>query len=158
MASRQTIKNSQLGRFSTQMLEQLGAQRKVRNVNGAKANVYDQKQGSESFLSPDAVRLAFTNTSSGSVKPVLFDVVFSYFQKVSGSAKTAETLAIVLIDAAKFQGVSPLTLIESARAGKVNLVESIYPYINLLRGAGDQHERIRGIDNKNSIKNRGVRP
>lgn len=158
MADRQTIKNSQLGRFSTQSLEQLGAKRKVRNVNGAKANTYSQGSGSEQFLSPDAVRLAYTNLQSGSVDPNLYNVVFCYFQKVSGSKKTASTMAIVLIDAAKFQGISPLSLIESAREGKINLVESIYPYINLLRGPGDQHERVRPIENRFSLKSRGVRP
>jgi len=158
MASRQTIQNSQLGRFSTQMLEQKGAKRTVTTTNGVKANVYSQKSGSEQFLSPTAVKLSFTGTQAGSVSGDLFNAVFSYFLKVSRSKKTASTMAIVLIDAAKFQGVSPLTLIEAASANKINLVESIYPYINLLRGPGDQHERVRSIDNKDSVKSRGVQP
>ena len=158
MANRQTIKNSQLGRFSTQALEQFGAKRKVRNVNGAKSNIYSQNKGGESFLSPDAVRLAFTNLQSGSVDPNLYNVVFSYFMNVSKSKKTASTMTIVLIDAAKFQGVSPLSLIEGAQEGKVNLIEEIYPYINLLRGPGDQHEKVSQIQNRFSLKSRGVRP
>tara|TARA_B100000929_G_scaffold284548_1_gene266964 strand:+ start:14114 stop:14590 length:477 start_codon:yes stop_codon:yes gene_type:complete len=158
MASRQTIRNSQLGRFSTQSLEQKGAKRTVRNVNGAKSNTYSQNKGGETFLSPDAIRLAFTNTESGSVDPDLFSVVFCYFEKVSKSKKTASTMALVLIDAAKFQGINPLTLLETAKSGKLNLVETIYPYINLLRGAGDQHERVRSISNSNSPKARGVQP
>lgn len=158
MASRQTIQNAQLGRFSTQMLEQLGAKRQVRNVGGARANTYSQAKGGEQFLSPDAVRLAFTNLQSGSVKGNLYNVVYSYFEKVSGSKATASTMAIVLIDAAKIQGISPLRLIEAAGSGRINLVESIYPYINLLRGPGDQHERVRSINNRQSISGRGVQP
>jgi hypothetical protein len=158
MASRQTIKNSQLGRFSTQILEQKGAERTVRNVNGARANVYSGATGGETFLSPDAIRLAFTNTTGGSVNDDLFNVVFCYFEKISKSKQTASTLAVILIDAAKIQGVSPLNLIQAANQGKVNLVESIYPYINLLRGAGDQHERVRSINNNASPKSRGVQP
>lgn len=158
MANRQTIRNSQLGRFSTQMLEQLGAKRTVRNVNGAKTNTYSQGKGTESFFTPEAMQLAFTNGQSGSVDSDLYSVVYAYFEKVSKSKKTASTLAIVLIDAAKFQGLSPLTLIESAGNGKINLVEEIYPYINLLRGAGDQHEKVRSINNTNSPQSRGVRP
>jgi hypothetical protein len=158
MASRQTIQNAQLGRFSTQMLEQLGTKRKVRNINGARHNAYSQAAGGEQFLSPSAVRLAFTNLQSGSVKGNLYNAIYSYFEKVSGSKKTASTMAIVLIDAAKLQGISPLLLVESASAGRINLVESIYPYMNLLRGPGDQHERVKSIVNRQSVNGRGVQP
>jgi hypothetical protein len=140
------------------MLNQRGAKRTVRNVGGTKANVYNQDSGSEQFLSPDAVQSSFTDLQSGSVKSNIYNAVYSYFEKVTKSKKTASTLAILLIDAAKFQGVSPLSLVESATAGKVNLVESIYPYINLLRDPGDQHERVRTINNRASIKSRGVQP
>jgi len=151
-------KTIQTGLHSSQMLSQSGAQRTVKNVNGQPSNVFNFAKSGEKFISPENIALGEPNNVPASVNPAVFEAIYSYFEGKSSSIANAQTMALVVIDAATMQSVDPLDVLDKIKHDNINAIAAFAPYLNRVRSAGSQHDVTSKIANSKSLKARYIAP
>lgn len=152
------ISKTNTGRFSTQLLEQHGAERKVQLQEGNFSNVYENGTGAETFSSPDTTVLGTSGLVPGAVNTNIFSAVYGYYQGRGIGTSQAKTLALLTIDSAKLQGVSPISLLEGISSGKVKFSNETIAAMNQLRSPSSQTARATNINNRQSNISASVKP
>ena len=144
-----------VNRTSTSLVRYLGAEVSARNNNGSLANVVQSGQGKEIVQPADSQRVFNSSLTPASVKIADFDAAFGYLQGKGATPLAAKAMALVIVDAAKAQGVSVMSILEQRNSNKLALLDAkTYNYINQLRDRSSQLSNSTTVDNKKSVRSR----
>jgi len=146
-----------LGRFSSTMLQQAGAQRSVKALGGADTTVYRFRRGDENFPTPDGLVLDDKDVATGSVPENTFNVLTAYFQGRGAPRSNAATMAALVIDTGKLENSSPIFMVENVFSTNTFIDPVTYVSLNVLRSVGDQQEIVSTINNRKSLKSRSIK-
>lgn len=148
----------QVGRFSTQLLQQSGAQKEVRTADGAVVNQYANARGSEVFADPGSVNLSPGKFTKSAYSINTFTAVRSYFESRGASSANADTMAALTMDVARSSGQHPISLLDYNSKGSTSFNAEIMNYLNRYRPNGQQQDVYEDTSNKrDSIKSRLIR-
>lgn len=150
---------SSIGRFSSQMLTYLGAQRNVVTVNGSPTNAFKYANGPVVFPNPSNVSQAALGSGVvGNFSPTAYDTTRCYFINRGASAVYADTMTALAIDMATLMNVTPQAFLEQAeKLGKIDFTDDTYRAFNILRDPSSQVGKITSVDNRNSLQSRQIR-
>lgn len=148
-----------IGRFSSQMLTNLGTQRTVKTVNGNPTNTFKYSSGPTVF--PSAGSIAQSDLGGGVVGNYAlsaFDSTKCYFLSRGAGVMYAEAMAGLAIDMASMMGISPQALLEQTETnGKLMFTANAYRAFNNLRDPGNQVGTTTSVDNRYSLQARAIR-
>lgn len=151
----QDASNTQTGRFSSTMLRQAGAQKRITNSNGIVNNTYTNSRGTEYFPPTTNVALSNDVLTAGAFSENMYTAIYGFFQSRGASAANAATMASITMDIAKMNNVSPWDVIVD-KSKQLNVNPVYYTSLNALRGAGDQQARMSSIKNSKSLVARSI--
>jgi hypothetical protein len=144
-----------VNRVSTSLVSYLGAEVSARNVRGGLRNIVKSGQGNEIVGPADTPRSSNLNLVNASVNIDEFDAAKGYFENRGAAPLAAKAMALVMVDAAKAQGVSTMSLLDGSDKQKIKLLEAqAYNYINQLREGTTQLSGSKTTDNKTSVRAR----
>jgi len=146
---------AQVGRFSSTMLRQGGAQKRITNNAGSVNNTYTNGTGVEFFPSPDNIALGGVPLTAGAFSENTYTAIYGFFQSRGASTANAATMASITMDIAKMEGVSPWDVVID-NGTKLNINPLYYTSLNALRGPGDQQQRMSSIKNSKSLVSRSI--
>jgi len=148
-----------IGRFSSQMLTNLGTQRTVKILNGVPTNTFKYDTGSVTFPSAGSVLQADLGGGVvGNYSSNTYNSTKCYFLSRGIGPLYADTMAGLAIDMATMTGVSTPALLEQTdSAGRVMFTENAYRAFNNLRDPGNQVGIVTSIDNRYSLQARQIR-
>jgi predicted RecB family nuclease len=150
-------RNTPTGRFSSTMLSQRGAQKKITNNSGSVNNTYKNGTGNEFYPSPENVALNNNQTVSGAFSENTYTAIYGFFQSRGASTANAATMASITLDIAKMDGVSPWDIIIDV-SKQLRIHTDYYTSLNALRSADDQQARMSSINNDKSFVSRSIKP
>lgn len=143
-----------VNRQSTSLVRFLGAEVSARQTNGKLANNVKNGLGGERTLPADQQRTANT-LEPDSIKIADYQAALSHMQNLGAEPLTAKGMAMVMVDAAKAQSVSVMSLIDSSSTTEMALISNTaYTYINQLRDTSSQLGASEDIDNSKSLRSR----
>ena len=143
-----------VNRQSTSLVRFLGAEVSARQTNGKLANNVVNGLGGERTQPADFQRTVNT-LEPDSIKIADFQAALGHMQGLGAEPLAAKTMAVVLVDSAKAQGVGVMSLIDSASTEELSLVSNTaYTYINQLRDGSSQLGASQDIDNSESLRSR----
>jgi hypothetical protein len=138
-----------VNRVSTSLVSYLGAEVSARNTRGGLRNTIKSGQGNEILAPADPGRASNKNLVNASVKIADFDAAKGYFESRGAAPLAAKAMALVLVDVAKAQGVSTMSLLDGSDKQKIKLIEAeAYNYINQLRETTTQLSGSKPTNNK----------
>lgn len=144
-----------VNRVSTSLVSYLGAEVSARQTRGSLRNVVKSGQGNEILQPADPERANNLNLVSASVKVSDFDAARGYFESRGAAPLAAKAMALVMVDAAKAQGVSTMSLLDGSDKQKIKLIEAeAYNYINQLREGTTQLSGSKPTNNRTSVRAR----
>ena len=142
-------------RISTNLVRYLGADVSARKSNGKLSNLVKDGQGREIVQPADAQRTFNTNLVPASINVGEFDAAQGYLQQRGAEPLAAKAMAVVMVDAARAQGVSVMSLLEGSNTERLSLLEAnTYKFINQLRDGSSQLSASKGVDNRTSVRSR----
>jgi hypothetical protein len=148
-----------IGRFSSQMLTNLGTQRTVKTVNGIPTNTFKYSNGTTVF--PSAGNILQSDLGGGVIgnyKPSAFDSTKCYFLSRGAGKMYADAMAGLVIDMASQLGISPQKLLEQISAGgMIEFSADAYRAFNNLRDPGNQVGTVTSVNNRYSLQARAIR-
>lgn len=143
-----------VNRQSTSLVRFLGAEVSARQTNGKLANNVKNGLGGERTLPADQQRTANT-LEPDSIKIADYQAALGHMQTLGAEPLTAKAMAMVMVDAAKAQGVGVMSLIDSSTTTEMALISNTaYTYINQLRDTSSQLGASEDIDNSKSLRSR----
>ena len=143
-----------VNRQSTSLVRFLGAEVSARQTNGKLGNNVKNGLGGERARPADQQRTANT-LEPDSIKIADYQAALAHMQSVGAEPLAASTMAMVLVDSAKAQGMGVMSLIDSASTTEMSLVSNTaYKYINQLRDISSQLGASEDIDNSKSLRSR----
>jgi len=144
-----------VNRVSTSLIRYLGAEVSARNNNGSLSNLVKSGQGREIVQPADTERVFNSSLVPASVKISEFDAAFGYLQNKGAAPLAAKAMALVMVDAAKAQGVGVMSLLEQRDGNKLALLDAqTFNYINQLRDGSSQLSSSKTVDNRKSVRSR----
>jgi hypothetical protein len=148
-----------IGRFSSQMLTYLGAQKTVKFVNGNPTNTFKYASGNTVFPSAGSVLQSDLGGGVvGNYSPNTFDSTKCFFLSRGVGSLYADTMAGLAIDMAAQMGISPQELLEKADiTGQLLFSENAYRAFNNLRDPGNQVGIVTSASNRYSLQARQIR-
>ena len=142
-------------RVSTQLVQFLGAEITARNTAGKLVNVVKDGLGGERTRQADSQRSGETNVQPASIKISDFQAALAHMQRNGVEPLAAKAMAVVMVDAAKAQGVGVMSLLKDTGAQEISLVNNnAYKFINQLRDGSSQLSGSEEIDNSKSLRSR----
>ena len=146
-------------RVSTQLLQQRGARRLTKDVNGALLNTFQARTGTESALNAANTALLGDHLVSAQLPMEKYFVIKSFFLGTGMSDQTAVTMAVVLLDAAKILRVSAMSLLDEIARNDDTLASfQMIVAINIVSPSDAQHTQLNTKDNANAFGNRNILP
>ena len=143
-----------VNRTSTSLVRFLGAEVSARQTNGKLSNNVKNGLGGERTQPADQQRTANT-LEPEAINIAEYQAAFAHMQGAGAAPLAAKAMAVVMVDAAKAQGVGVMSLIDSASPTEVALVSNTaYTYINQLRDGSSQLGASQAIDNTKSLRSR----
>ncbi|BDR25848.1 hypothetical protein RVBP17_1090 [Pseudomonas phage sp. 30-3] len=148
-----------LDRFSIDMLKRRGASKKVIQTGSSLVNTFENGSGFDNALDATSLILDnYGNSSVGAVNSNMFFALRSFFVSKHTSLPNAETLALMMLDAAKLLNKPPMTLAEEvASTGQLMLGNDTYTVLNFLRPAGEKQNLLIINDNSGKFRGRNVK-
>jgi hypothetical protein len=144
-----------VNRVSTSLVNYLGAEVAAKTVRGAFSNTVKAGQGNEIVSPADTVRASNLNLVNASVNIGQFDAARGYFENRGAAPLAAKAMALVIVDAAKAQGVSVMKLLNGSNKQTIELLEKqTYNYINQLRDGTSQLAGSNRTNNNASVRAR----
>jgi hypothetical protein len=137
------------------MLRQAGAQKRITNTNGSVNNTYTNSNGTEYYPQPDNIALGGIPLTAGAFSENTYTAVYGFFQSRGASTSNAAVMASITMDVARMENVSPWSIIEASKS-QLNINLAYYTSLNVLRGAGDQQQRMTNINNAKSLVSRSI--
>lgn len=116
--------------------------------NGGYTTNYAPEKGTPAEIS----KLIGEATVPASVKPIEFNVIKAYYERKGASKKNATTLALLTIDAARINGVSPMSLTSAFDDTDVALDDFILYTLNKLGNTTSLLATAQLKDNSQSYK------
>ena len=142
-------------RVSTQLVQFLGAEITARNTAGKLVNVVKDGLGGERTRQADSQRAGETNVEPASINISDFGAALAHMQRNGAEPLAAKAMAVVMVDAAKAQGVGVMALLKDTDAQEISLVNNTaYKFINQLRDGSSQLSGSEAIDNSKSLRSR----
>ena len=150
---------SSTGRFSSQMLTYLGAQRIVQNINGSPANVFSYATGPVSYINAGSfLQSTLGNGVVGSYSSTIYNYVRCYFLSRGVGNTYADTMAAITIDVASIMGVTPQNLLEQSESfSKLMFSPDAFRFFNELRDPSHQIGKATTPSNSKSLLSREIR-
>jgi hypothetical protein len=154
--SSDVIKATELGRFSSQLLNQGGAQLKVKHLNDKAVSTFDQSRGGEIAPPADSTTAALGSIGKiGGVNRNEFYALRAHFEKLGASKSNSETMALITIDAARSAGKASFTILDDTTT-QSSFKADMYKYVNRLRNPGDMQDKVNKVNNAKSLKARDI--
>lgn len=151
-----------VGRFSSQLLNYRGSEKKIRLIGDTLQNTFDNSStGSDVAVGIDSASLATNTLQKGSIKGIVYSALKAFFVSRGVGVTNANALALLTIDAAKISGVSPMSVIEDIlqkNSKKIQFKNDIIISHNLLREPGNQLGKTNTVNNKKSFQARLIKP
>ena len=142
-------------RSSTSLVRFLGAEVSARNTAGKLVNVVKDGLGGERTRDASSQRAGAENTEPASIKISDYEAALAHMQRNGAEPLAAKAMAVVIVDAARAQGVGVMSLLKDTVAQEMALVsEAAYIYINQLRDGSSQLSGSEAIDNAKSLRSR----
>ena len=143
----------------TQLIQFLGAEITARNRGGALHNVVKNGLGGERTQQADSQRVgrnaSTADFEAGSINIGDYEAALVYMEAHGAEPLAAKAMALVMLDAAKAQGVGVMSLLKTTSTQEVALVTNeAYKYINQLRDISSQLSGSGTIDNSKSYRSR----
>lgn len=148
------------GRFSSQLLTNLGTQRTVRTVQGSVANTFKYATTTAVFSDPSFITnlILADNVVVGSCAPTVFDRTRCFFLSRGATTAYADVMTTLTVDMSAMLGVSTVELLEKSEvSGKLDFSANAYYEFNKLRDPGHQVSMSSAIDNRKSLQARQIR-
>lgn len=144
-------------RFSTDTYVRKGTKKNFKDLSGKLTATFADAVGNEKAIEATEIILGTFNYVPGSISKDSFYTVRSYFIKRGVSATNADSMSLLINDAAKAADTSPITL-AYAFGEDDEVVLSVETYIatNFFRPPTDQIMVLIENDNKSSFRNRNV--
>ena len=144
-----------VNRISTSLVRFLGAEVSARSNNGSLANVVKEGQGTE-IVSPAYTQRVFnTSLTPASVNVKEFDAALGFFENRGAEPLAAKAMALVMVDAAKSQGVPVMRLLDGSDTQQIALFEAqTFNLINQLRDGTSQLSGSKPTNNQTSVRSR----
>lgn len=144
-----------VNRVSTQLVQFLGAEITARNTAGKLVNVVKDGLGGERTQQADSQRASLVDVEPASIKIADFQAALAHMQRNGVEPLAAKAMAVVMVDAARAQGVGVMSLLRDTSAQEMALVNnSAYKFINQLRDGSSQLSGSEAIDNSKSLRSR----
>lgn len=148
-------------RVSTSLVQFLGAEVSARRTGGKLANVVKGGVGGERFPDASSQRVGISAGASdiepGSIQISEYESALVYMQRNGAAPLAAKAMAVVMVDTAKAQGVSVMSLFNDTGSQEVALNNNAaYTYINQLRDGSSQLGGSEAINNANSLRARYI--
>jgi hypothetical protein len=118
-------------------------------------NTFTNGDGSQFTTSADSFLLDATVPAS--IKSIDFGVVKSYFTTRGSSEKYATAVTLLLLDAAKIQGISPVSLLQNIDKSSISINDSIAYIMNLLDESTSRLTTAKLKSNNLSFKSQYIR-
>jgi len=156
--SSELISSLEVGRFSTQLLQQGGAQKEIRFADGKIVNQYANARGSERFADPSAVNMSSGKFEKGAYSNNVFSAVRGYFESRGASKSNADVMASLTMDVARTTGRSPIELLDYNSTGSTSFNSEIMNFLNRYRPRSQQQDIYENTSNAvDSLKSRTIR-
>lgn len=148
-----------IGRFSSQMLTYLGAQKTVKSVNGTPQNTFKWSSGPTYFPSPGSISQADLGGGVvGNYSAATYNSTVCYFLSRGTGPLYAQTMTALAIDMANTLGISTQNLLEqSETGGQLLFTDDAYRAFNMFRDPGNQVGIVTTVNNKYSLQAREIR-
>jgi len=148
-----------IGRFSSQMLTNLGTQKTVKIVNGVPTNTFKYASGNTVFPSAGSVLQSDLGGGVvGNYSGNSYDSTKCYFLSRGVGPLYADTMTGLAIDMAAQLGISTQALLESVNSsGQLLFSENAYRAFNNLRDPGNQVGIVTTASNQYSLQARQIR-
>lgn len=148
-----------LGRFSSQILTNLGTQRTVKSVTGTPQNTFKYNDGKTVFPNPSSIQQSMLGAGvSGSYPADWYNNTRSYFLGRGATVMYAEAMTGLVIDMADSLGITPQAILEKEDiTKKLILSPNAYRSFNMLRDPGNQVGVVTSVNNRYSLKAREIR-
>jgi len=117
-------------RLSSKIASFLGVDAQLRKEGNSFYNEFKNGSGNEQTL--PATTFLLSAGVPASVETTTYNVIKSFFSSKGVSEKYSKVLALLIIDAAKFQNISPMQLIGSFNKTDIFLTDDVMYAINLL--------------------------
>lgn len=142
-------------RSSTSLVRFFGAEISARNTAGKLANVVKDGLGGERTRDASSQRAGAENVEPASIKISDFEAALAHMQRNGVEPLAAKAMAVVMVDAAKAQGVGVMSLLKETSSQELALVsEEAYTFINQLRDGSSQLSGSKAINNAKSLRSR----
>jgi hypothetical protein len=148
-----------VNRVSTSLVRFFGAGVKAQQAGGKLSNLVSDGQGGETPMAADVQRFLTKGLTPASVNIHDYQSALGHLERLGASPLAAKAMALVFVDAAKAQGVSVMSLIESTNSSQLSLLSAeTYKYINQLRDSTNQLSGSVAVDNSLSLRSRYLIP
>lgn len=141
-------------RFSRENYKRQGSMRRVVNVSDEFVSTFARSLGAEKSAEVSSIIFGSDQLSTGAVNPDLFGVTKAFFETRGQSKSSAETLAILFIDAARIAGVTVFSLLDDVKVGKIKLDGETTVLSNMLRHPSAKSRELRTNTNYNCLRKR----
>jgi len=91
--------------------------------------------GTQQATTPALAKLLEGATVPAYVDPITYGVIKSYFLSKGSTDRNAIAMALLIIDSAKLQGKSSMSLLQEFKSSNVSLSETVLYTINILSGS-----------------------
>lgn len=143
-------------RASTRVSKFQGLDAKLVEANGRLINKFEGGTGKEKTTSVSNYLLDATIPSS--VDPMTYAVLTGLYAQRGANERYSRVLALLTIDSAKLQGVSPLSIVPKLSQGNLSFSDELLYLINLLGDTSTRLARTTTVSNSRSFKSSYIKP
>jgi len=144
-------------RFSTDTYARHGTKKRFKNLSGKLQATFADSLGNDRAVEAAEIILGTHDYEPSSISKDSFYAVRSYFMKRGVSATNADSMSLLINDAAKVANTTPIALAYAFGDNEeVTLSVESYISINFFRPPTDQIMVLIENDNKDSFRNRNV--
>lgn len=144
-------------RFSTDILKRQGSRKRVRQIQDRFVNTFQSTFGNDKALELANVALSDKTLVGGQLKWNDFYAAKSFFNRRGLSESSAITMALLMIDVAKFADVGVMKIIEPLAAQDEVLFNlETYATLNFYRTPSSKQNLMVENDNSKSYRKRNI--
>jgi hypothetical protein len=146
-------------RNSTGMLRSFGAEIFATDFGSSFKNIVRNGQGGERTPGADLARFQGQQVEAASIHIAEYQLAKAYLDRRGAEPLASKTMALILLDVAKVQGISVVELLDRTSTEALALLEAeAYRYVNLLRENTSQLTGTNSVNNAQSYRARYLLP
>ena len=150
--------NKPIGRYSSQYLRNLGAQKKVQTVNGELTNTFQYNRDLVTDLPVGSTLLGNEDLEPAFTRNELFHTIQAYYQARGASLANAQTMTLLAFDTSNVLNINPYRVVEDPIDQRTGYISVAYGYLNLFRTPSDEQNLASDINNGRSRLSRQIKP